>query len=157
MIAAQRIEPEPPPNRRRREQQAELTRAATRRRFARAQRRGYEAFVRVTGAGAIVVLPLLLYVMLTANLTGLNYALARTQAQKSTLLAQTMRQEDRIAKLESRERLAALAARLHMHDPGDYAVVTLPSSEHRPAQERGFPAFGAVGHWLGTVVSGSPR
>jgi hypothetical protein len=157
VIALQRIEPEPQALPRRRAQTAERSRAATRRRFARAQRRGYLGFLRVAAVVAVFVLPLMLYVTLTANLTSLNYALTRADAQKTELLAQTMRQDDRIAKLESRERLAALAARLNMHDPRTYAVVTLPVERRAPAPGRGIALLGAVGQWLDLAVGGSGR
>jgi hypothetical protein len=155
VIALQRIEPEAQP--RRRAISAERSRDATRRRFARAQRRGYLAFLRVAAVVAVLVLPLMLYVTLTANLTSLNYALTRAQAEKTELLAQTMRQDDRIAKLESRERLAALAARLKMHDPQIYAVVALPAAYREPEPTRGIALLGAIGQWLDTAVSGSGR
>jgi hypothetical protein len=157
VIALQRIEPEPQALPRRRAHDAERSRAATRRRVARAQRRGYLAFLRVAAAVAVFVLPLMLYVTLTANLTSLSYALTRAEAQKTELLAQTMRQDDRIAKLESRERLAALAARLHMHDPRMYAVVTLPVEPTAPAPGRGIALLGAVGQWLDLAINGSGR
>ncbi len=159
MTAPQRIEPElelqPEPARR--ERDAERRRDATRARFARAQRRGYVAFLRVVGAAALLVLPLMVYVTLTANLTSLNYALARVQTQKTALLAQTMRQEDRIAKLESRERLAAIAARLNMHDPQTYAVVNVPRAAPAAAPAHGIALLGSVGQWLDSTVSGSSR
>ncbi len=142
MIALQAIPPEPQPR------QDERGRIATRRRFRRAQRRGYVNVFRVGGVVALIVVPLMVYVMLTANLTGLNYKLARVQAQKAELLAETMRQEDRIAKLESRERLAQVAARLHMHDPGMYAVVTVPPPARDPAPAQGVALLGAMNQWL---------
>lgn len=156
MIALQRMQPEPPP--RRSGETVERTRAATKRRFARAQRRGYLAFMRVAAVVAVVVVPLMLYVTLTANLTSLNYALARVQAQKTALLAQTMRQDDRIAKLESRERLAAVAAQLKMRDPQVYAIVTIPAQDPPEiAEQRGIPLLGSVGQWLGSAVGGPVR
>ncbi len=159
MIAFDRIEPEPEPEfaLRRRVSPGDRSRAATRARFVRAQRRAYLAFLRVGGIAALLVLPLMFYVMLTANLTGMNYTLAKEEARKATLLAQTMRQDDRIAKLESRERLAALAARLGMHDPQIYAVATLPPAADEPAGGHGIALLGAVGEWLDSTVGGSPR
>jgi hypothetical protein len=108
--------------------------------------------LRVGGCAALVLLPIMFYVMLTANVTSLNYKLARVQAQKTALQAQTLRQEDRIAKLLSRERLAAVAARLHMHDPQVYAVVTLPATPRAPARERGIALIGAMNQWLGAAA-----
>jgi hypothetical protein len=90
--------------------------------------------------------------MLTANLTSLNYKLARVQAEKADLLAQTMRQEDRIAKLESRERLAAIAARLNMHDPQAYAVVAVPALAGGLAKPGGIALLGSMNHWLSAAA-----
>ncbi len=151
MIALQAIPPDPQPR------QDERGRTATRRRLRRAQRRGYLALFRVGGVAALIVVPLMLYVMLTANLTGLNYKLARVEAQKTELLAETMRQEDRIAKLESRERLAQVAARLHMHDPGMYAIVTVPPPGHEAAPAQGVALLGAMNQWLAGAAGAAPR
>jgi cell division protein FtsB len=148
MIALQAIEPEPQPR------QVERGRSATRERIRRARRHNYFVFLRVGAIAAALVLPLMLYVMLTANLTTLNYKLARVQAQKSALLAETMRQEDRIAKLESRERLLKIAARLHMHDPGMYAVVTLPAAPQAAPPPHGVALLGAMNQWLSAAAGG---
>ena len=158
MIALQRTQPEPEPQPQRLQRNRERMQAATRRRFARAKRRGFVAFLRVTGVGAAIVVPLMFYVMLTANLTSLNYALARVEAHKTTLLAQTMRQDDRIAKLESRERLAGIAARLKMHDPQTFAVVRVPRDEPPGAPHpSGIALLGSMGQWLDSAVSGPLR
>lgn len=149
MIALQAMPPEPQPR------QVEAGRTATRDRLRRAQRRGYLALLRVGAIAALLVVPLMVYVMLTANLTSLNYKLARVQAQKTALLAQTMRQEDTIAKLESRERLAAIAAALDMHDPGTYAVVALPPAQPSAAPPRGVALLGAMNQWLSAATGGA--
>ena len=146
MIALQAIPPEPHPR------HVERGRSATRRRFRRAHQRNYAAFLRVGLVAALFVLPLMLYVMLTANLTSLNYKLARVEAQKLGLQAETMRQDDRIAKLESRERLAALAAKLNMHDPRVYAVVSLPQPQRAPAPTHGIALLGAMNQWLSAAA-----
>jgi hypothetical protein len=145
MIALQAI-PEPP------RRHAERGRDATRRRVRRARNRGYAAFVRVGATAAALLLPVMLYVMLTANLTSLNYKLARVETERSELLAQTMRQEDRIAKLESRERLALVAARLKMRDPQAYAIVELPRPAHVVAATRGIALIGAMNQWLSAAA-----
>jgi predicted ABC-type exoprotein transport system permease subunit len=117
-----------------------------------AHRRSYAAFLRIAGIATIFVLPLMLYVMLTANLTSLNYKLARVEEQKLALQAETMRQDDRIAKLESRERLAALAARLKMHDPQVYAVISPPRTQTVPAPAHGIALLGAMNQWLSAAA-----
>jgi hypothetical protein len=146
MIALQAIPPEPQPR------HVERGRNATRRRFRRAQQRSYAAFLRVGAAAAVLVLPLMLYVMLTANLTSLNYKLARVETQRLALQAETLRQEDRIAKLESRERLSALAARLKMHDPRMYAVISPPHTQLQPSPAHGIALLGAMNQWLSAAA-----
>ncbi len=146
MIAFKAIPPEPHPR------HVERGRSATRRRLRHAHRRSYVAFFRVGAVVALFVVPLMLYVMLTANLTSLNYKLARVELQKLALQAETMRQDDRIAKLESRERLAALAARLKMHDPQMYAVISLPPAPSAPASDQGIALLGAMNQWLSAAA-----
>lgn len=155
MIALQAMLPDP--HEHRHERRVERGRIATRRRVRLAQRRASVALLRVGGCAAAIVVPLMLYVMLTANLTSMNYALAHAQTEKAALLALTMRQDDRIARLESRGRLAAIAARLNMHDPQAYAVVTLPAPSVAPPAATGVAMLGAVGRWLDTAVTGAGR
>lgn len=68
----------------------------------------------------------MLYVMLTAKLTSLSYAVARAERERVTLQAQSARLDDELAALESDDRLARVAARLHMTDPQQFAVIALP-------------------------------
>jgi cell division protein FtsL len=142
MIAMRAPQPEPPAR------QFERGRNATHGRRRRARRRAAIAFARVVAVAAAVVLPIMLYVMLTANITTINYKLARAQAHKTELLALTMRQEDQIAKLESRERLAQIAARLGMHEPQTFAVAALPADPGPPPAARGVALLGAMNTWL---------
>jgi hypothetical protein len=73
-----------------------------------------------------VVLTLLMaYVVLTSNLTGLSYAVAKAGSQREALQEETMRLDDRIAALRSDDRLAALAARLGMAEPQVLTVVRI--------------------------------
>ncbi|GAC1415174.1 MAG: hypothetical protein NVSMB64_25440 [Candidatus Velthaea sp.] len=127
----------------------ERVRTATRRRARRAQRRGYAAFAQVLGVVAFIAIPVMVYVMLTANLTSLNYSLAKAERQKAQMQEASLRLDDRIAHLESRERLAAMAALLKMHDPHIYAVVELPSLQPKPAPH-GIAFLGAVNNWFKT-------
>ena len=93
----------------------------------------YGSCVRIVSALAAVLAPVMIYVMLTSNLTGLNYALASAETQRTQMQQDLQRLDDRIAHLESRERLAQVASKLGMRDPLHYEVVTLtpPSSEKR--------------------------
>ena len=80
------------------------------------------------------------YVTLTANLTSLNYALVRTDRERTALLEDTQRLDERIARLQSPDRLAALAGKLKLHDPHVYAVVRVPEPKPQP-RPTGFALF----------------
>lgn len=124
MIAAQRVAPEP--------RRVERVRHATLRRTRRTRRRMHRPVFAVLTLAMVMFLPLLGYVTLTANLTSENYALARAEHERNVLVEESQRLDDRIARLQSPDRLAAVATALKMHDPSDYAVVTLPEKTVRP-------------------------
>jgi len=110
-------------------------------------RRRKMAVSRVAGVLALPFAFVMIYVALTANLTTLGYKVARAAADRDTLVAQLARNEDRIARLESPERLAAIAAKLGMRDPHRYAVVRLP--EAGPVEQQHPIAFlSTVTDWL---------
>lgn len=116
----------PPPQRR-------IPKHGLRRRRA-AWRSHYGSSVRVLGALAAVLAPVMIYVMLTSNLTSLNYALAAAETQRAQLQQDVQRQDDQIAHLQSRDRLAQVAAQLGMRDPIRYEVVkpAPPASDKQP-------------------------
>src|SRR5947209_5708365 len=99
---------------------------ATQRRISRKERARYGVLVRFCGALAVALSLVMIYVTLTARLTSLNYAVAKAQRERATLQAETARLDDRLAALRSNDRLASVAARLHMQDPQQFAIVTLP-------------------------------
>jgi len=110
-------------------------RAATQRRIVRTSRARSATVRRVFGAVTCVLALLMSYVVLTASLTGLSYAVAKERAQREALQEETMRLDDRIAALRSDDRLAALAARLGMREPQTFAVVRIeppPVAHARP-------------------------
>jgi cell division protein FtsL len=90
-----------------------------------------------------VLIPLLIYVTLTANLTSLNFALTRAETERTALATETQRLDDKIAGLQSPERLAALAAKLRLHDPHVYAVVRLPDAKAPQPKPTGIALLGA--------------
>ncbi len=141
MIAPQRVPQYEIPRSRERAKQA------TRRRSTRAKARAYVGLGRIAVAVGLIVVPLMVYVMLTANLTGMHYAVARAETQRTTLTDETQRLDDKIAQLESRERLSAVAAKLHMHDPREYAVVALPNPAAKP-KPKGIAFLGSMGDWF---------
>jgi cell division protein FtsL len=135
MIAPQRIIEEP--------RRFERVKDATRRRTRRTRTRLHAPVVGMIALVFAILVPLMAYVSLTSNLTSLNYALARAEHQKSSVLEETQRLDDRIARLRSPDRLAAIAATLKMHDPHVYAVVRVP----QPKTQQRASGFAFLG-WL---------
>ncbi|HEV2642301.1 MAG TPA: hypothetical protein VGT98_06325 [Candidatus Elarobacter sp.] len=133
MNAAQRA-PMPEPRR------VVYVRAATQRRVRRTRRRMRAPVFAMLTLTVIALIPLLGYVTLTARLTSLNYALVRSDHERVALLEDTQRLDERIARLQSPDRLAALAAKLKLHDPHVYAVVRVPDPKPQP-RPTGFALF----------------
>lgn len=98
-------------------------RAATHRRIVKKSKARYTGIWRTTIALGCMLTLLMGYVVLTSNLTGLSYAVAKAQRDRESLLEETMRLDDRIAALRSDDRLATMAARLGMREPQQFAVV----------------------------------
>ena len=139
MIARQAL-PTPPPPRR-----PGLARDAARRRVRKTRMQGYAMLARIAAAFVVLLVPVMIYVLLMGNLTALNYSLAHATQQKSDLQEETMRLDDRIAQLKSRDRLTDLANKLHMHDPHVYAVVDVPLPAVAPPSN-GIAFLGAFFH-----------
>jgi len=132
MIAAQRATvPEP---------RVERARTATQRRTRRTRRRLHAPVHAVVTLAIVLLVPLLGYVTLTANCTSLNYSLARAERDRNALLGDVQRRDEQIARLESPDRLAAVAGALGMHDPHVYAVVRIPTP-HAPPKPSGLALF----------------
>ena len=104
---------------------------ATQRRVSRKARARYTGLVGFCIVLCAVLSCAMLYVMLTAHLTSLNYAYAKAERERATLEAQTARLDDRLAALRADDRLARVAAQLHMSDPQQFAVITLPPAVRR--------------------------
>jgi len=111
-------------------------RQATQRRVSRKARARYSSLLQFCACLAVTLCGVMLYVMLTARLTSLNYAVAKEQHERTTLQAETARLDDRLAALKSDDRLARVAASLHMQDPTQFAMISLPQAVHREAPSR---------------------
>ena len=127
-------------------------RAATARRIVRKSRARYAGLARVLAVLFGVLLLLMGYVVLTANLTGLSYAVATAQAQREALEEETMRLDDRIAALRSDDRLAEVAARLGMREPQLFAVVRLEPARVARARPR-FPVLSSIAEFFAPAVN----
>ncbi len=106
----------------------------------------YTSLVRFCGALGVVLVGVMLYVMLIANLTSLNYSVARADRQRASLQAETARLDDRLATLRSDDRLAKMAAALHMREPQQFALVTLPPAA---PQGRSRLFLSSLASWFG--------
>ncbi len=106
--------------------------SATLRRITRKERARYAGLSRFCAVLAISLCLVMVYVMLMARLTSLNYAVAKAQHERATLAAESAVLDNRLAALRSDDRLATVAARLHMQDPQQFAVVTLPATVRAP-------------------------
>lgn len=101
-------------------------RQATEQRLSRKHRAKYSTLLQFCAVLAVMLAGVMAYVTLTARLTSLNYAVAKAEHERATLQAQTARLDDRLAALKSDDRLARVAAKLHMQDPAQFAMVQLP-------------------------------
>lgn len=107
-------------------------RAAAQRRAARNVRGRYAAVVRITAGVAAILAVAMSYVLLTANITSLSYAVDRAHAQRTELQGQVARYDDDIAALTSDDRLAAVAAELGMVQPTQFVRISLFPQPQQP-------------------------
>ncbi len=108
----------------------------------------YAHLTRFLSILAIVLVVMMSYLALMANLTGINYAVARAARERAVLQDQTLRLDDRLSQLRSPERLAQVAERLGMHDPTTYAIVRLPSAPVRDGAVPRLAFLSTVAGWL---------
>jgi len=118
---------------------------ATHVRKTHASRARYSSHVRFLGIFGVVMVVVMVYVMLMANLTSLNYAVSRANLKRAALQAETARLDDRLAALRSDDRLSKLAVQLHMREPQQFALVTLPPAPQ--ARSRIF--LSSIASWFG--------
>lgn len=128
-------------------------RAATQRRIVRKSRARYSGVFRVSTALIAVLFLLMTYVLLTASLTGMSYAVGKAKIDRETLQEETMRLDDRIAAMRSDDRLAQLASRLGMREPERLAVVRIEP----PRVARARPRFPMLSQLAGFFVPAVPR
>src|SRR5271166_6151714 len=98
---------------------AEVRRART----AKLRRRATAAIMTVLIPATILIVA---YVALMANLTRLGYEIGKLEARRVVLLEKTARLDDRIAQLESRDRLARMMAPLGLRPAETLTVAVLP-------------------------------
>ena len=111
-------------------------RGATQQRVTRRARARYSVLLQFCAILGVTLLGVMLYVTLTARLTSLNYAVAKAQRERTELQADTARLDDQLAALKSDDRLAHVAASLHMQDPTQFAMVSLPAPVREQSPSR---------------------
>jgi len=120
-------------------------RTATQSRIVKSKRARYDGIIRIVTGLSIILIALMSYIAQLSNTTSLSYAVERAHRQRDALQEQTARLDDRIAQATSEERLAAIAAKLHMTDPQTFAVVRL---EPQPVAESKFRLFDTIAAWF---------
>jgi hypothetical protein len=133
--------------------QPRMVRAATQRRVARRARARYVSVTRALGVLTLVLILLMSYVVLTASLTGLSYAVAHAKATREALQEETMRLDDRLAALRSDDRLSQLAIRLGMTEPQRFAIVRIKA----PRIAKARAAFPMLSSLAGFFIPAVPR
>lgn len=104
---------------------ARSARVAAQRRVVAKQRGRYAPMRAIVLSIAAVMTVLLSEVLLTANITGLSYAVDRAHAQRGTLEADAARLDDQVAALVSDERLVSVAGSLRMTQPQRFERIPL--------------------------------
>ncbi len=118
-------------------------RSAAQRRLVRNQRSRYSVHGRIAIGVAGALLVLLSYVLLTANITALSYAVERAHEQRTELQMQNARLDDEIATLTSDDRLAAVAQRLGMVEPTQFLRISIAPAHWSPAHPLAFLGTGS--------------
>ncbi|HTU70283.1 MAG TPA: hypothetical protein VMF11_08155 [Candidatus Baltobacteraceae bacterium] len=121
-------------------------RTATQTRIVKNTRARYGAIVRIAGGLSIALVALMGYLALLSNVTSLSYALDKAQHQRDVLQEQTARLDDAIAQASSEERLAAIAAKLNMHDAQTFAVVRIEPPA--TVAKSKIPLFDTIAAWF---------
>jgi len=108
-------------------------RHAVRGRRGRLVRRRYAVILRAFAILGAITLGVVAYLGLVANVTNMRMQIADDAQVRQRLVNRTTQLEDKIARLESRESLAKIAARLGMREPAAFALVTVPPDRPREA------------------------
>ena len=123
-------------------------RAAAERRRHRTRRLRYAVTTRTLAVVAALTVCFFVYLALMANVTRMNYEIAANNRLRAQLQNESTRLGDRIAALESRDRLAAVAARLGMREPAVFAEVSVPATRPTVVAKHGLALLSAVVPWL---------
>ena len=134
MIAPLFFPPDVTPARRR--GPAQTAREATKRRKAYHRKRSYRGVVRICLISTVIVTVVVGYLWLMTRAAALDNRLTKADTLQATLQEETITLQDRLASLESRDRLFSVANRLSMREPEAFFIVNAPGpvrvTEHAP-------------------------
>ncbi len=120
-------------------------RTASELRRVRVRRSKYGVVLRIATVAILVTICVMAYLLLLANVTKLHYQSLGAEHQRANLQEETQRLDDEIARLSSRERLAALAAHLGMKDAATFSVVQLAAP--KVARSERLPLLSSIAGW----------
>jgi hypothetical protein len=109
----------------------------------------YRSIVQTFAILMVVMFGVVAYLGLMANVTRMSFEYTKVARERARLADETIRLDDQIAHLQSRERLAAVAASLGMRASRQFQVATLPPPPRVAEQPaHGLALLPAVSDWL---------
>ncbi len=103
--------------------------------------------LRIVASLGFATVAIAVFLALQGNATRMNYELSKAVREQTRLVDANARLDDKIARLESRERLALLAAGMHMHEAGKFTVAVVPAPRQAIEKPHGL-AFLPIADWL---------
>ena len=109
-------------------------RTAAQSRYVKTTRAHYGGLLKTGAVLGLALIALMSYVMLTSSMTSLSYAVSKAHHERDQLQIETSRLDDRLAIMRSDERLAAIARKLGMSQPQQFASIQLAPPKAAPSQ-----------------------
>ena len=123
-------------------------RGAAERRRKRSGTLRYRSIVNMLLIVSGLTLCVVVYLGLLANVTRLTYDQARLDRTHARLVDETTGLDDQIARLESRDRLAVIAARLGMRESRRFDVAVVPPQHPDVVAQHNVLLVPAIASWL---------
>ncbi len=115
---------------------AQSAREATQRRKAYHRKRSYRSIIRICLISTLIVTVVMGYLWLMTRAAALDYRDRQAENLIANLQEESNTIQDRLATLQSRDRLYVLAKRLQLHEPATFLTINAPGpvqvSEHAP-------------------------
>jgi hypothetical protein len=108
----------------------------------------YRSIVHMLLVLGTVTLGVVVYLGLLANVTRLTYEQAHLDRTHARLIDDAARLDDQVARLESRDRLAVIAARLGMRESRRFDVAVVPPERAAVVAQQRNVLVPAIASWL---------